>query len=159
VFGYAAETVLTGYLEEALDLDHDPVKNRIPQLDPGMYADHTNIGGGMRVGIENLLNNPREDGEEAQRIMILMTDGHANVAEAPCTDPKASIEYYANLALAEGIIIHGVTLGSEADAESIEDAANLTGGIYRHVPEQNLEEMLEAFKEIGLNGGRAKLVK
>jgi len=159
MFGYGSTTVVTGYLERALDLDHDLVKNRIPDLQPEMYTGSTNIAGGMRVGIEEFANNPRGDGTEPDKIMILMTDGHANVAEAPETSPKASIDYYAAAALSASIVIHGVTLGSEADAQSIQEAATLTGGIYRHVPDDDLEGLLEAFKEIGLDGGHAKLVR
>ncbi len=159
VFGFFSETQITGYLENPLSKDHDPVKNRIPQLLPAMYTNMTNIAGGMRVGIEEMLGNPRDDGLEVERYMVLMTDGHANVAEPPETDPKGSIDYYANMALANNIIIHGITLGAEADEQSIQEVVNLTGGEYRHVPDDNFEQLMEVFREIGLTGGRAKLVR
>lgn len=151
----------TGHLESGLDFDHNPVINRIPELTPELYTSKTNIGGGMRVAIEEFLANPRYDefGEQVERTMVLMTDGHANITEAPGADPVDSIDYYAGEAANAGIIIHGVTLGADADDAPISSAASTTGGEFHHVEDGDYEALVEIYQNLGAGIGNPRLVR
>ncbi|MEX0702000.1 MAG: vWA domain-containing protein [Planctomycetales bacterium] len=156
------ETVLTGFLEDGLAFDFSPIKGRIPKLDPGEYADLTNIGGGMRVALEEFVDSPRTDlkpGEEVEKTMVLMTDGNANVTEAPASSPMESIYYYADVAKQQNVIIHGITLGQSAAKGPIMQAASTTGGDYYHVADGNLSGLFEVYKAIGRGDGHPKLVQ
>jgi len=154
-------TRLTGHLENKIDSDFLPVKLRIPDLVPNLYASRTCIGGGMRVAIEELIAKERNNplGEPVEKVMVLMTDGHANETEPPASNPVASIYYYASLADQHDIIIHGITLGQNAHEEPIRDAAELTGGEYHHVPDGDFEGLFEVYRGIGRGGNQPRLVK
>lgn len=161
-FKTTTETRETGFLERPLAFDFAPVRSRVPQLTAGMYANYTNIGGGMRVGLEELLanNRPVIDPYDAdvQKIMVLMTDGQANITEPPASTPVGSIVYYADLARQNDVIIHGITLGRGAQEAPIRNAARETDGDYFHVPDGNLSGLFEAFRTIGRGDGKPKLV-
>ena len=155
------ETRLSGRLERQLLSNFQPVRARIPQLVPNLYASTTCIGGGMRVAIEEFIANPRLDplGNKVEQVMVLMTDGQANVTEPPGTDPIDSIYYYADLADQNDIIIHGITLGANAQSTAIEDAADTTGGQYHHVSDNDFEGLFEVYRGIGRGGDQPRLVR
>ena len=114
----------------------------------------------MRVAIEEFLANPRYDdlGNQVEQVMVLMTDGQANVTEPPGTDPIDSIYYYAELARQNDIIIHGITLGQNAQSAAIEAAAETTGGQYHHVSDGDFEGLFEVYRGIGRGGNQPRLV-
>jgi len=149
----------TGHLENSMSFTHAPVVSRIPQLKPGLYDDWTNIAGGIRVALDEFKNNPRGSGKKAKKIIVLMTDGHANIAEFPQTSPTHSITYYAGLAAKQDVTIHSVTLGNGADKIWVRDAAEIADGTYHHVEDGNPQGLLEVFKKIGRGDGRIKLVR
>jgi Ca-activated chloride channel family protein len=160
VYSYVKDKkTTTGFLERGLNFDHSLVLGRIPQLEPELYTSKTNIAGGMRVALEEFGTNPHPSGNEATKIMVLMTDGHANAAEAPEKSPNKSIEYYANEASAAGVIIHSVTLGSGADKKTVGEAAEITGGTYHHVDDDDSQTLIEVFKKIGRGNGQARIVQ
>jgi Flp pilus assembly protein TadG len=154
------ETRLSGRLEKPLNSNVQPVVARIPQLIPNLYASTTCIGGGMRVAIQEFLANPRYDqlGDKVEQVMVLMTDGQANETEPPGTDPIDSIYYYAELARQNDIIIHGITLGQNAQSTAIEDAAETTSGQYHHVSDGDFEGLFEIYRGIGRGGNQPRLV-
>jgi hypothetical protein len=157
---FETQTIKTGYLERELTFNHDMVRSRVPQLVPGLYTEGTNIAGGMRVGLDHLrLNRRIEKDIPVQQYLVLMTDGHANIAEAPGTMPKNSIDHYTSVAKLDGVIIHGITLGSNADQASIKQAAGVTGGEYFHVVDGNYQQLFEAYRRIGRGDGKPKLVR
>lgn len=158
--GNSGETRLTGFLERTLDSDFDPVRTRIPALRPNLYASTTNIAGGLRVAIEELIPKKRRlpNGTEVEQIIVLMTDGHANVTEPPGSNPVNSIYHYVDIAEEHGIIIHGITLGADADETSVRDAADTTGGEYHYVPDGDLVELFEVYRGIGRGTG-SRLVR
>ena len=159
--GGGGETRLSGRLERQLLSNFQPVRARIPQLVPNLYASTTCIGGGMRVAIEEFLANPRYDklGDKVEQVMVLMTDGQANETEPPGADPIDSIYYYAELARQNGIIIHGITLGANAQSLAIEDAADTTGGQYHHVSDNDFDGLFEVYRGIGRGGDQPRLVQ
>jgi Mg-chelatase subunit ChlD len=159
--GGGGETRLSGRLERQLLNNFQPVRARIPQLIPNLYASTTCIGGGMRVAIEEFIANPRYDqlGDKVEQVMVLMTDGQANETEPPGANPIDSIYYYADLADRHGIIIHGITLGQNAQSTAIEDAADTTDGQYHHVSDGDFDGLFEIYRGIGRGGDQPRLVR
>ncbi|MBI1311508.1 hypothetical protein GC176_09390 [bacterium] len=159
--GANGQTRLTGHLEKALSFSFQPVISRLPHLLPALYASQTCIGGGMRVAIEEFIAFPRDDskGNKVQQVMVLMTDGIANVTEPPGTDPVDSIYYYADLAKQHDIIIHGITLGRDADESPIRYCADTTGGQYYHVEDSNFEGLFDIYRGIGRGDDQPRLVR
>ncbi len=158
VYSYVDNGVTTGHLERSLDLNHSLVLDRIPDLEPGMYTAWTNIAGGMRVAIEEFAWNNRVPSDGVSKVMVLLTDGHANRAEAPETSPTQSIVYYAALALAADIQIHSIAVGNNADTNWIKQAAESTGGTFYDVEDGDFDKLNEVFREIGRGSGRARIV-
>ena len=136
------------------------MRTRIPQLRPNLYAATTNIAGGLRVAIEELIPKKRTlpNGTEVEQIIVLMTDGHANVTEPPGTNPTNSIHHYVDIAEQNDIIIHGITLGASADESSVRYAAEETDGEYHHVDDGDLVELFEVYRGIGRGTG-SRLVR
>ncbi|MGZ0166301.1 MAG: hypothetical protein ACKVII_20450, partial [Planctomycetales bacterium] len=128
---------------------------------PNLYASTTCIGGGMRVAIQEFIANPRYDhlGEKVEQVMVLMTDGQANETEPPGANPIDSIYYYADLAHDNDIIIHGITLGANAQSTAIEDAADTTNGQYHHVSDGDFDGLFEIYRGIGRGGDQPRLVR
>ncbi len=118
----------TGHIETGLNLDHAPAANCVGLLTPGYYGggNGTNIAGGMRAGLEALAV-PRLSGEEAKKVLLVLTDGHATRHEPPGTDPWNSIDYYADVARNQKVVLHGVTLGSDAAGAALASATRLDG--------------------------------
>lgn len=159
--GSGGQTRLSGRLERQLQSNFQPTRARIPQLIPNLYASTTCIGGGMRVAIEEFQANSRLDplGNPVEKVMVLMTDGHANETEPPGQNPVDSIYHYADVADQNDIIIHGITLGHSVDEVAIRDAAETTGGEYHHVPDGDFEGLFEIYRGIGRGGNQPRLVQ
>ncbi|MDW7992603.1 MAG: VWA domain-containing protein, partial [Anaerolineae bacterium] len=139
----------------------------ISQLDATRASGSTNIGGGIKQGIEVLSNKPGHYGRPgAAHIMILMTDGRPNVApDSTCytynliskyglTTPSNEQErrgmectlYYAEQARNNSIVIYAITLGDSADFELMETVANITGGVHRNADRP--EKLNQIFDEL-----------
>ncbi|MBI1311509.1 VWA domain-containing protein [bacterium] len=151
-------TTWEGRLITSLSWKFSTTRLQIPLLTP---SGNTNIGGGMRVAIEELIAHKRYDspGREVEQYLVLMTDGHANETEPPGTTPVNSIYYYAQLAKQNHITIHGITLGSDAEEAPIRYAAELTGGEYHHVEDGDFEGLFEVYRGIGLGRDQPRLVR
>jgi hypothetical protein len=72
--------------------------------------------------------------------MIVMTDGLHNTG----TDPIEAAER----AQDDGIVIHSITFGADADTDRMTDVARITGGTYNHAP--NGDELKRIYREIAL---------
>ena len=79
----------TAIVENWLQFTKGPVLSRIQQLNAGEYGSNqrTNIGAGLRAGLDVLLDSteqrpPYQDLNEVEQIVVLLTDGLANAAEA-----------------------------------------------------------------------------
>jgi Flp pilus assembly protein TadG len=120
----------------------------------------TNIGEGIKLGIDVLSNTPGQYGRpSAAHIMVLMTDGESNqtggLDTSKCTaslwpndgvQSKDCVVYYAQLARNNGIVIYTITLGGSADIELLQYVAELTGGVHRHAPRP--EQLGPIFEEL-----------
>jgi uncharacterized protein YegL len=105
----------------------------------GMEArGRTNIGGGIDAGRQIL--NAGRDGRFVEKTMIVMTDGRHNIG----IDPIPA----AGRAEDDGIVIHAITFGSDADVGRMERVAWITGGTYNHAP--NGEALKRIYRDIAL---------
>lgn len=140
----------TGRPETDLSFDKTATLSRIDQLTAAFYTSYTNIGGGIRAGLDVMLSDPNPRPEplpnepEVEQIIVLMSDGQANRAEPyPTPDdgstgtlppppypkkPKfkdnTSITKWANSTKARGIKVHVVTLGASAYSSTMVNAAS-----------------------------------
>ncbi|MGB9870480.1 MAG: VWA domain-containing protein [Anaerolineae bacterium] len=140
----------------------------VAQLDATRAGGGTNIGGGIKSGIDVLSTRPGHYGRPgAAHIMILMTDGRPNVIPSgdSCathnliqkygltvpTNPaeregKECTLYYAEQARNNSIVIYTITLGDSADFELMETVANITGGVHRNADRP--EKLNQIFDEL-----------
>lgn len=123
----------------------------------------TNIGGGISSGIQVLsTQSPHYGRPGAAHVMILMTDGRANVVpDTQCyaqdlwPDNSGTLQearardcviYYAQQARNNSIVIYTITLGTSADFELMQAVADLTGGVHRNADRP--EKLNEIFDEL-----------
>ncbi len=152
----------TGRPETPLDFDKTDTLDRIDDLEDGFYTSGTNVAGGLRAGLDVILNDlsprlPPLPGEsEAEQIIVLMTDGKTNkeepypvpddgptgvlppppYAKKPKPDKKVAVTKWSNTIKARGIKLHVITLGDSAyDSLMVNAASPDEGGTtyYHHV--------------------------
>ncbi len=115
-------------------------------LDSNKYNGWTPVGAAIRDSAHYLATHARPD---VSRVMVLMSDGHANKPQG--NGPGYAIEM-ANYAKSQGITIYTISLGNAADEQLMEDIAALTGGkhfLARGQSEGNLTpELTAAFRKI-----------
>jgi hypothetical protein len=107
----------------------------------------TNIAGGMRNGLQVLSTfDPHNGRAGATHVMIVMTDGQANVSpNSTCySDPSRQwldgagsnaqdcVIYYAHEARDDNVIVYTITIGVSADFELMQAVADMTGGVHRN---------------------------
>ncbi len=98
----------------------------------------TSISRGMEAG-KNVMDSSR--GEEfVERTLIVMTDGRHN--RGP--EPRGVAETLA----ADGVKIHTITFGADADRTRMEEIADIGGG--RHFHADNGLELEQVYREIAL---------
>lgn len=180
----------TGKVEQKLNFNHNPIRNRIKTLDANEYTSRTCIGGGLRAGLDVYLNDnsprPSDEGEEVERIMVLMTDGIVNEAEpypvpndgplglpplppfgkqlAQNVDMKLSVRKWANTIKARGIKLYVITLSDEAAdpmmAEIASSPDEMADDYYYHVSDgsNDVIKLLDAFSQISKYGSKQKLL-
>jgi len=123
---------------------YDPIMNAIEAMDS---EGSTNIGDGLRQGIETLSTQAGHYGRPAAaKVIVLMTDGQANVtpSNSPCDDdpdlwpeggsPKDCVIYFANQARDSNIVVYTIGLGDSADHDLLRAVADRTGGVYYFAP-------------------------
>lgn len=123
-------------LDLALTKDLSRVDSRIDDLSADVWNGNTNIEAGMRTGIDALVNatNARA---QADRYLIVMTDGNQNVGNA---------EDAAELADANDIRVHTVTFSVDANQTLMKSVASRARG--RHIHANTPEELRDAFREL-----------
>lgn len=127
IYNSASEDAL---LEISLTDDFDAIETTTFRRQAGHYNSMTNIGAGMRVGREHLVEYARPG---AQQTMILLTDG---VANRPGTTAEAQtyVRTQARLADEANIPIATISLGSGADASLMREVAERTGAVHFNIP-------------------------
>jgi Flp pilus assembly protein TadG len=121
----------TAILEQSLTNTFTNVSTKVRARQAGHYVGGTNISAGMTTGRLELVNNARVG---AKKMMILMTDGEANMPTGNSTTDKALCITEANLAAAANIPIVTITVGADADTALMQSIADVTGGAYFQIP-------------------------
>lgn len=124
--------------EVNLSTDVAAVSTRLNQMQGGHYDTFTNMGGGMQKAIAELTSSRART--NATKIMLLLTDGNANVDAAGNAglnedDLEAGAAYaraQAYAAEAAGIRIIAVSVGAEANQVLMEDVAEIGKGEHFH---------------------------
>ena len=98
----------------------------------------TSISRGMRAG-ESIMNNSRSR-DFVERTMIVMTDGRHNRGPEPRT--------VAQSLAANGVQIHTITFGGNADLARMREVAQIGGG--RHFHALTGDQLREIYREIAL---------
>lgn len=139
-----------------VDLTHDhlEVSERINEMQAGHYDTWTNMGGGVAEGIEEL-SSERARGS-ARKIMILLTDGNANVTASGDTGNSSGGRAYAleqaTLAAAAGYRIFAVSVGVGADQSVMQEIADIGNGEHFHAEgsiEAYSEQLAQIFRRLG----------
>lgn len=128
VYTYSDNTAI---LEQSLTKTYTNISSKVQARQAGHYVGGTNISAGMTKGRVDLQNNARVG---AKKMMILMTDGEANMPTGNSTTDKALCITEANLAKAAGIPIITITVGADADTSLMQQIADVTGGVYFQIP-------------------------
>lgn len=135
-----------------VDLTHD-FNQVTAQLD-SMNADgSTNMGQGMERGIEELTSSRAR--ATARKVMILITDGNANVDESGRSSDDGGKAYalaQAAAAKALNITIFTISVGQDADQDIMQQIADLTGGVHFHAEgsiEQYSSQLSQIFAAVG----------
>jgi hypothetical protein len=178
----------TGRPETDLNFNFTPTSNRVDDLEDGFYTGGTNVAGGLRAGLDVILNdpNPRPHplvGEpDPVQIVVLLTDGKTNKKEpypVPNDGPtgvlppppygnnfnsRVGVTKWSNTIKARDIKVHIVTLGSSAHDSLYVNAASPTqNGVeyYHHVANggNDAQNLLNVYKQIGQGNHGPKLVR
>ncbi|MCK4658325.1 MAG: VWA domain-containing protein [Phycisphaerae bacterium] len=124
--------------------DQDEVVETLNARQAGHVDIWTNMGAGVLRAREELGSDRGRSA--ARKVMILITDGYANVACETCSGGyysggKQYAKDEAALAVEEGIQIFTVSVGSYCDANLMQYIADLGGGEHLAASDETVEEM------------------
>jgi len=144
----------TGRHEVDLTRDYHTVKNRLHSMQAGHYDTWTNTGAGLQRAIEEL-TSPRAR-TTSKKMIILLTDGNANVNSAGDTNDVSGGNAYAldraQAAADLGIYIFAVSVGAEGNQSLMQQIADIGHGEHFHA-EGSIEEysaqLAEIFRRLG----------
>lgn len=138
----------------SVDLTHD--FSEITSVLNAVNADgSTNMGQGMERGITELTSNRARD--EARKVMILITDGQANVDRYGRSSTSGGRDYAleeAQAAADAGIQIITISVGQDADQDIMADIAAIANGIHFHAEGQIDQYSIELEQIFAAVGGR-----
>lgn len=145
----------TAHHEVDLTMDVQQVSDRLREMQAAHYDGWTNMGGGMEKGIEELTGS-RARGA-SRKVMVLLTDGYANVSEDGDVGDYSGGEAYsldmAEEAAALGIQIFCVSVGAYCNLELMDEIAEIGGGQHYAANTADIEEysaqLIEIFEVIG----------
>ncbi|MDA1017800.1 MAG: VWA domain-containing protein, partial [Planctomycetota bacterium] len=118
-----------GVLEQRLTLDFNLLKNTAlsaTSLRAGKYNGWTGTGAALGDSVHYLLNGA-EIRSGAKRIVVLMSDGHAN---RPAGDGPGYAMQMATYAAANNVTVYTISLGNSTDQELMQNIADTTGGMH-----------------------------
>lgn len=123
------------------------------------YQGWTGTGAALGDSVHYLVNGA-EAREGARRIVVLMTDGHAN---RPPGGGPGYARQMATYASTNDVTVYTISLGNSADEELNQDIADMTGGEHFLAQGSNVQALTEAltdaFKDIVEDIKRTHLVK
>jgi Flp pilus assembly protein TadG len=136
----------TALLEQSLTKTYTNVSTKVRQRQAGHYVGSTNISAGMTKGRLELQNNARAG---VAKLLILMTDGEANLPTGNSTTDKQKVVDEAYLCAAAKIPVVTITVGAGADVDLMQNVADITGGASFVVPGgQPISAVQEQLEEV-----------
>lgn len=123
-------------LDRQLSNDLDEIDDAMDDWTNGVWNGNTYIESGMRTGLAELTNTSRAR-DYAEKIMIVLTDGHENEGSALAA---------ANDCSAQGIIVHTITFSDFANQTTMQTVANAAGG--RHYHASNGTDLAQVFRDL-----------
>lgn len=126
----------------------DAVPATLWKRQAGHYYNYTNIGDGIKSGHEALTKAPARD--SAFKVMVVLTDGRANRPFSLAAARQHALKA-AKAAAADGIVIHTITFGSEADQSLMKQIAKIGAGLHYHVPNTSVAQYSETLKKVFLD--------
>jgi len=121
----------TSLLEQSLTKTYTDVSSKVRGRQAGHYVGATNISAGMTKGRLELQNNARVG---VSKLLILMTDGEANLPTGNTSTDKQKVRDEAYLCAAANIPVVTITVGAGADTDLMQDVADITNGASFIVP-------------------------
>lgn len=101
----------------------------------------TNISAGIEYGRQSLVE--RGHGRPwASKTIVVLTDGRHNTGDESPADAAAR-------AAGDGVIVHSITFGNDADQTQMQAVASLGTGEHWHAP--GSQQLIKAFNEIADN--------
>ena len=151
-----------GVLEADLTDDFNDIRENVlstDNLDDGKYTGWTGTGAALGDAA-HYLENSTEARDEAKKIIVLMSDGHAN---RPTGNGSGYATSYATYAASLDIKVYTISLGDDADLTMMQSIADSTGGKHFESPgssEAVLAPLLaNAFKNVAEDIKRTQLVQ
>lgn len=121
-----------------LTLDYAPIPAAIDVYTQVYVEGMTGIGDGIEYGRQTLIT--RGFGRPwASKTIVVLTDGIHNAG-------TMTPEQAATLAAADGVVVHTITYGNDADQQTMDEVAAIGNGKHWHAPNQT--QLLKAFNEI-----------
>jgi hypothetical protein len=115
-------------LEQGLTRDMQDVEDISRERQAGHYDTMTNIGAGLQVARHELEENARVG---AFKMIVLITDGIANL---PSYGANSFLLEEAQLCADNHFPVVAVSLGANADANIMQQVADITGGVHFNIP-------------------------
>lgn len=126
-------------VDQSLSENYSAATSAMASLSGSKFNGATHIEAGIEAGIDVLIDEGTSR-PFAAKTMVLMTDGHYTVGNAP--------HLVAPAAVGHDIVIHTVTFGNGADQDEMRAVAAATGGNFYHAPDA--QTLQEVFEEIAL---------
>ncbi|MEK6676546.1 MAG: VWA domain-containing protein, partial [Planctomycetota bacterium] len=144
----------TGRHEVNLTRDYASVSNRLAEMQASHYDGWTNVGGGLQRAIEELTGTRAR--HTSKKMIILLTDGNANVTESGATGDESGGNAYAmNRAQAAadlGISVFAVSVGVEGNQSLMQEIADTGNGEHFHAEgtiDQYSAQLADIFRRLG----------
>ncbi len=135
----------TALVEHNLTKNFSKIAETTRQRQAGHYTAYTNIYDGLRSGRLALQNGARPT---AQKLIVLMTDGQANLPYSAAIGKYYALQEAQNCKQAR-IPVITISLGAEADSNLMQEIADTTGGVHFNIPGgKSVEEYEEELKNI-----------
>jgi hypothetical protein len=119
-------TLPSARIDSQLSGDLNNTVNAMATLTSSNWGGMTEINEGVIKGRE-VLTNPAYARANARKVMIVMTDGFYTNGIDPA--PEAAT------AAAQGIIVHTVTFGDDANQAAMQNVATSGAGTFHHAPD------------------------
>ncbi len=151
-----------GVVESDLTKDFDKLRNVVltnSNLTADKYDGSTGTGAAIRDAAY-YLKNDSSTRQNTSKVIVLMSDGHAN-------KPEGTADEYATQqaasAKSQKVVVHTISLGSHADSDLLKSIAASAGGSHFDAAGESAEQLKEtlkkAFEDAAAATSRPALVK